>query len=95
MKRWSLHAARVSTWTFSGTRSPATGVLDQALAPFFFGGPDPLSDDAPDPLRGLLERTNRLAEKDLDQALVLAKTFGATVPVIEAVRQSFARVVRL
>jgi 3-hydroxyisobutyrate dehydrogenase len=72
-----------------------TGVLDQALAPFFFGGPDPLSDDAPDPLRGLLERTNRLAEKDLDQALVLAKTVGATVPVIEAVRQSFARVVRL
>ena len=72
-----------------------TGVFDQALAPFLFGGPEPLADDAPGALRALLERTNRVATKDLDQSLVLAATTGATVPVIGAVRRSFARVLRL
>ncbi len=72
-----------------------TGVLDQALAPFFFGGPEPLVGDVSDPLRQLLERTYRLAAKDLEQTLLLAKSTGAPVPVTEAVGQAFARVMRL
>ena len=72
-----------------------TGVLDQALAPFAFGGPEPMGDDAPEALRTVLEHLNRLADKDLDQALELAAHTGATVPVIDAVRASFHRVARL
>jgi len=72
-----------------------TGVLNQALAPFSLGGPEPLPDGGPDALRAVLEHTNQLASKDLDQAMALAARIGAPVPVIEAVRRSFHRVVRL
>jgi 3-hydroxyisobutyrate dehydrogenase-like beta-hydroxyacid dehydrogenase len=50
---------------------------------------------APDGLRTILEHTKRLAEKDLDQALDLAARTGATVPVIETVREHFHSTVRL
>jgi len=72
-----------------------TGVLEQALAPLALGGPGPMDATAPDGLRTILEHTNRLAEKDLDQALDLAARTGATVPVIKTVREHFHRVVRL
>jgi len=72
-----------------------TGVLPQALAPFSLGGPDPLPDDAPAEVRTSLEHLNRLAEKDLDQALALADRIGAPVPVIGEVRRSFHHVARL
>jgi 3-hydroxyisobutyrate dehydrogenase len=72
-----------------------TGVLDQALAPFAMGGPEPLPADAPEATREFLAHTNRLGEKDLDQALALAARVGADVPAIEATRRSFHRVVRL
>jgi 3-hydroxyisobutyrate dehydrogenase len=72
-----------------------TGVLQQALAPFALGGPEPMDATAPEGLRTVLEHTNRLAEKDLEQALDLATRTGAAVPVIETVREHFHRVVRL
>lgn len=72
-----------------------TGVLQQALAPFALGGPEPMDETAPEGLRTVLEHTNRLAEKDLDQALDLAGRTGATVPVIGTVREHFHRAVRL
>jgi 3-hydroxyisobutyrate dehydrogenase-like beta-hydroxyacid dehydrogenase len=72
-----------------------TGVLAQALAPFALGGPEPLPLDAPAAIRDALVHTNRLAEKDLDQAIALAARVGASVPAIEATRASFHRVARL
>ncbi|MCJ7437815.1 MAG: NAD(P)-dependent oxidoreductase [Acidimicrobiia bacterium] len=72
-----------------------TGVLEQALVPLSLGGPEPMDETAPEGLRTVLEHTNRLAEKDLDQALDLAAGNGASVPVIDAVRRNFHRVVRL
>jgi 3-hydroxyisobutyrate dehydrogenase-like beta-hydroxyacid dehydrogenase len=72
-----------------------TGVFDQAIAPFIFGEPTPLPDDAPESMRTLLEHTNRLAEKDLSQALALAATVSAEVPVIELLRNDFGRVLRV
>jgi 3-hydroxyisobutyrate dehydrogenase len=72
-----------------------TGVLKQALAPLSLGGPEPIDEHAPEGLRTVLEHTNRLAAKDLDQALDLAARTGATVPVITTVREHFHRVVRL
>jgi 3-hydroxyisobutyrate dehydrogenase-like beta-hydroxyacid dehydrogenase len=72
-----------------------TGVLQQALAPFALGGPAPMDAAAPEGLRTVLEHTNRLAEKDLDQALDLASRTGATVPVIECTRANFHSTVRL
>jgi 3-hydroxyisobutyrate dehydrogenase len=72
-----------------------TGVLDQGLAPFAFGGPEPLPADAPEAQREALVRTLRLGEKDLDQAQALATRIGAQVPVCEATRRAFHRIVRL
>ena len=72
-----------------------TGVFDQALAPLSLGGPGGLDRDAPLELRAILEHTNRMADKDLGQAIDLAERTGASVPVIEAVRACFNRVVRL
>jgi 3-hydroxyisobutyrate dehydrogenase len=72
-----------------------TGVLEQALVPLSLGGPEPMDETAPEGLRTVLEHTNRLAAKDLDQALDLAAGNGASVPVIDAVRRNFHRVVRL
>jgi 3-hydroxyisobutyrate dehydrogenase len=72
-----------------------TGVLQQALSPLSLGGPAPIHEAAPEGLRTVLEHTNRLAEKDLDQALDLAARTGASVPVIKTVREHFHRVVRL
>lgn len=71
-----------------------TGVFDQSLAPLSFGGPDPLPDGAPPEFRSILEHTDRLAAKDLEQALDLARELGASVPVIEVTRAGFSRVMR-
>jgi 3-hydroxyisobutyrate dehydrogenase-like beta-hydroxyacid dehydrogenase len=73
----------------------ATGVLQQAMAPFILGGPVPLADTETGGLRGILEHTNKLASKDLDQAIDLARQIDAVVPIIEATREHFHRVTRL
>ena len=73
----------------------ATGVLQQAMAPFMLGGPLPLADTETGGLRGVLEHTNKLASKDLDQALDLARRVDAVVPIIAATREHFHRVTRL
>jgi 3-hydroxyisobutyrate dehydrogenase-like beta-hydroxyacid dehydrogenase len=72
-----------------------TATLAQAMAPFDLGGPEPLPDDAPSETRRALEHTNRIAAKDLDQALALAARTGAATPVIEVVRRAFHRAARL
>jgi 3-hydroxyisobutyrate dehydrogenase-like beta-hydroxyacid dehydrogenase len=71
-----------------------TGVLDQAVAPFFFGGPGPLPPDAPPSLRTVLEHTGQLADKDLAQAQDLAARTGVPLAVLDAVRTGFPAVVR-
>ncbi len=72
-----------------------TGVFDQALSPFMLGGPSPLTDNDPQSLRELLLHLQSLGEKDLDQALNLAKELGEDLPVTTATRQSFHSVTRL
>jgi 3-hydroxyisobutyrate dehydrogenase-like beta-hydroxyacid dehydrogenase len=76
-----------------------TGVLEQALAPFALGGPDPLPTvepgAEPDALRPILEHLLHLAEKDLDQALDLAAHLAVSTPVFDATRRSFRGVTRL
>ncbi len=72
-----------------------TGVFEQALSPFLFGGPAPLSDDDSDSLREILSHLCALGEKDLDQALALAQLLDAEVPVTETTRRTFHRVARL
>lgn len=72
-----------------------TGVLEQAMATFFLGGPLPLADDAPAEQRAGMEHLDRLAAKDLDGALDLAGRVGAEVDVLAAVRGAFRRVARL
>ena len=73
----------------------ATGVLQQAMAPFMLGGPLPLADTEVGGLRSILEHTNKLASKDLDQALDLARRVDAVVPIIAATREHFHSVTRL
>jgi len=72
-----------------------TGVFDQSLAPFTLGGPEPLPPDADPAVRAALEHTNRLADKDLDQALHLAARVGAPVPMLTEVRRTFHHSVRV
>ena len=72
-----------------------TGVFEQALSPFLFGGPAPLSEADSDSLREILSHLCALGEKDLDQALALARTLEADVPVTETTRRTFHRVARL
>ncbi len=72
-----------------------TGVFDQSLAPFALGGPEPLPPDADPAVRAALEHTNRLAGKDLDQALGLAARIGAPVPMLAEVRRTFHHSVRV
>jgi len=73
----------------------ATGMFEQALAPFEFGGPAALPADAPAESRASLEHTSRLAAKDLDHALDLAARAGAFLPALAVIRRHFHRVVRL
>ena len=63
--------------------------------PFDMGGPEGLPADAPSEQRTALEHTRRLADKDLDQALALARHLDIDVPAIEATRGAFHRAVRL
>lgn len=72
-----------------------TGVFEQALSPFLFGGPAPLSDADSDSLREILSHLCALGEKDLDQALALAEALGVVVPVTETTRRTFHSVARL
>ena len=73
----------------------ASDVQSMAMAPFLLGGPDPLGADEPAERRTFLEHTNRLAEKDMAQALALARRLDVSTPVLAAAEQNFRRVVRL
>jgi 3-hydroxyisobutyrate dehydrogenase-like beta-hydroxyacid dehydrogenase len=72
-----------------------TGVFEQALSPFLFGGPSPLTEGDSQSLREVLIHLCALGDKDLDQALALAETLQADVPVTEMTRRAFHRVARL
>lgn len=72
-----------------------TGVLDQALAPFAFGGPGPMPPHAPGEQRRTMEHLDRLASKDLDAALALGAHLGSGREVLAATRRMFRRVTRL
>jgi 3-hydroxyisobutyrate dehydrogenase len=72
-----------------------TGVLDQALSPFAFGGPEALPADAPAEQRELMEHLDRLASKDLDATLDLADRLRTRHDLLEATRLMFHRVARL
>lgn len=72
-----------------------TGVLDQALAPFAFGGPGELPAGAPTEQRETMEHLDRLASKDLDAALDLAARLESGRDVLAATRRMFRRVARL
>ena len=72
-----------------------TGVLDQALSPFAFGGPGPLPLDAPAEQREMMDHLDRLASKDLDATLDLAEGLGVRHDLLDATRHMFRRVARL
>ncbi|CAB4324157.1 MAG: NAD-binding protein [Actinobacteria bacterium] len=72
-----------------------TGVFAQALSPFMLGGPAPLPQDAPSGFRTMLNHVRDLGEKDLDQALALARHTGVELSVAERTRETFGRVMRL
>lgn len=72
-----------------------TGVFDQALSPFRLDGPEPLPDDAPEPMRQVLTHLRTLGEKDLDQMLALAAELDVDLPVTAATRRCFHSVARL
>lgn len=72
-----------------------TKVFDQAMAPFVFGGPAPFGPDYDEVMRDHLERTLRLGNKDLDQALALATSLDAPLPVTTTSREHLHRVMRL
>lgn len=67
----------------------------QMLAPIDLGGPHPLPAATPDEVRGFLDHTCRLGEKDLDEALRAAARLGVTVEVIAGTRAGFRDVMRL
>jgi 3-hydroxyisobutyrate dehydrogenase-like beta-hydroxyacid dehydrogenase len=86
------HHAGVDVHLLAGLlREPA--FESQVFAPFAFGGPEPLPPD--DERRAFLVQTLRLAEKDLDDALALARADGVHLTVSTATRQTFADVMRL
>ena len=73
----------------------ASDVQSMAMAPFMLGGPDPLGFDVAAEVRASLEHTNRLAEKDMAQAMALASRLDVLTPVLAATQLNFRRVVRL
>ena len=50
---------------------------------------------SPASFRSVMAHTLRLAEKDLEQSIVLAKRTGVDVPIFDTAQRTFARVVRL
>jgi 3-hydroxyisobutyrate dehydrogenase len=73
----------------------ASDVQSMAMAPFTFGAPGPLNADEAPQVRTSLEHTNRLAQKDIAQALALADRLEVATPVLAATGRDFRRVVRL
>lgn len=68
-------------------------VVGQALTPLGMGGPEPFSSDAPE--AAFFEHVARLADKDLEHALLLADDMGTTAPVLEVTRAEFRSTIRL
>jgi 3-hydroxyisobutyrate dehydrogenase-like beta-hydroxyacid dehydrogenase len=73
----------------------ATDACGMAFTPFALGPPGVMPADTPAGWRSIMEHTLRLADKDLEQALALARRCGADVPVFEQSHRTFHRVVRL
>jgi 3-hydroxyisobutyrate dehydrogenase-like beta-hydroxyacid dehydrogenase len=89
------HAAGLDAATFQRVLEGTKAALDaQLYAPIAFGGPEPLTADAPDDERAFLAQVWRLGEKDLHDALVLAADLGVTIPVAEESRDRFHEVMR-
>ncbi len=72
-----------------------TGLFEQALVPLGLGPPAPLPVDAPADYRTTLEHAVRMAEKDLDQAGVLAAQYGIDVDLFSTSRTMFHEVMRV
>lgn len=71
-----------------------TGVLQQAMAPFALGGPEPLPAGASS-RRTAMEHLVRLGDKDLGHALDLAARLDMMLPVTETTRRRWPSVCRL
>ena len=72
-----------------------TATFAQAMSPFAFGGPGPLTADAPAELREHMDFVDHISAKDIDAALDLAERTSTDVPVLRTVRAMFRRVARL
>lgn len=68
-------------------------VLGQALTPLGMGGPEPYPADSPEAT--MFEHVARLADKDLEHALLLAADMGTAAPVLEVTRAEFRSAIRL
>ena len=68
-------------------------VLGQALTPLGMGGPEPYPADAPE--AAYFEHVARLADKDLEHALLLAADMGTDAPVLGTTRAEFRSTIRL
>jgi 3-hydroxyisobutyrate dehydrogenase len=71
-----------------------TNLDAQLYAPFVFGGPEPLPADAPDEQRTFMAEIVALGEKDLDNALELARTHAVSLPMTAETRRQFDAVMR-
>ena len=72
-----------------------TNLDAQIYAPFMFGGPEPLGVDAPEQQTVELTHLLRLAQKDLDDALDLARALDVSIPTTDVTRRQFDAVTRL
>ena len=73
----------------------ATDLPGMLYTPFTLGGPEPLGADAPEGLRRAMAHTARLGDKDVGQALALARRLGVDLPTLAAVRHELPATVRL
>jgi 3-hydroxyisobutyrate dehydrogenase-like beta-hydroxyacid dehydrogenase len=71
-----------------------TNLDAQLYAPFVFGGPEPLPVDAPDEQRTFMAEIVALGEKDLDNALELARAHSVSLPMTAETRRQFDAVMR-
>lgn len=70
-----------------------TGLFEQALVPLGFGPPEPLPQDSP--MRPMMAHAAQLGEKDLDQALALARTLRVDATLFARTREVIATVMRV
>jgi 3-hydroxyisobutyrate dehydrogenase-like beta-hydroxyacid dehydrogenase len=71
-----------------------TNMDAQVYAPFAFGGPEALPADAPEEQRAFMAAVVALGEKDLDNALDLARSLEVSLPLTDDARREFDAVLR-